>query len=209
MSRISCAPGRHEITGVILAGGRGRRMGGVDKGLESLAGVALVDHVMARLQGQVNDIIISANRHCTEYSRRGVTVVSDEQKGYQGPLMGIQAGLKTSPTRWVLLVPCDTPVLPLDLVARLAAGIGKADIAVAHDGERNHPVVALLHRGLVDSLKQALARGERKVTTWFATHKVMEVDFSDCPDAFINLNSLDQCQALEARLNETHYRERG
>jgi molybdopterin-guanine dinucleotide biosynthesis protein A len=191
-----------EVTGLILAGGQGRRMGGRDKGLERLGGRALVSHVQARLAGRVAEILISANRHLETYRRLTERVVSDVEEGFQGPLMGIYSGLCAATTPWVLVVPCDTPALPGDLVERMAAGIGGHRIAVAHDGERLHPVVALLERALADDLHIALAAGERKVGRWYDRHAWTAVDFSDRPEAFVNLNTEDDKRRLETRLNE-------
>ncbi|WP_238984351.1 molybdenum cofactor guanylyltransferase MobA [Billgrantia kenyensis] len=190
-----------DVTALILAGGQGRRMGGCDKGLEPLAGLPLVGHVQACLRGRVADLLISANRHLEDYRGRGVRVVPDLQEGYQGPLMGIYSGLRTASTPWVLVVPCDTPVLPHDLVVRMAAGIGDHRIAVAHDGVRLHPVVLLLERSLADDLHAALVMGERKVGRWIERHAWTPVDFSDCPECFVNLNTEEEKRDLESRLN--------
>lgn len=135
---------QHDVTGLILAGGQGRRMGGRDKGLEPLAGRPLVAHVLDRLAGQLAGVMINANRHLDRYADYGDRLITDLEGGYQGPLMGIYSGLRAADTPWVLVVPCDTPALPMDLVPRLVAGLNDCDIAVAHDGERLHPVVALL-----------------------------------------------------------------
>ncbi len=177
-------------------------MGGRDKGLERLGGLALVEHVRARLAGRVGEVLVSANRHLESYRRLGDRVVSDAESGFQGPLMGIYSGLRAATTPWVLVVPCDTPALPADLVVRMAAGIDDCRIAVAHDGERLHPVVMLLERALADDLRAALAEGERKVGRWLERHAWASVDFSDCPAAFGNLNTVQDKQRLERRLNE-------
>ncbi|MFQ3789699.1 molybdenum cofactor guanylyltransferase MobA [Halomonas sp. A29] len=191
-----------DITGLILAGGQGRRMGGRDKGLELLGGVALANHVQARLVGRVAEVLISANRHLEGYRDLADRVVTDSEGGFQGPLMGIYSGLCAASTPWVLVVPCDMPSLPLDLVDRMAAGIGSHRIAVAHDGERLHPVVVLLEKVLAGDLHASLAAGERKVGRWFERHAWTTVDFSDCPEAFGNLNTEEDKRRLEARLNE-------
>lgn len=191
-----------EVTGLILAGGQGRRMGGRDKGLERFAGRALVSHVQARLDGRVAALMISANRHLDAYRRLAEHVVSDTEEGFQGPLVGIYSGLRAAVTPWLLVVPCDTPALPDDLVVRMAAGIGTRRIAVAHDGERLHPVVALLECSLAGDLHDALATGERKVGRWYDRHAWTAVDFSDCPEAFVNLNTEEDKRRLEARLSE-------
>lgn len=191
-----------DVTGLILAGGQGRRMGGRDKGLERLAGHTLVSYVQARLKGRVVEVLISANRHLETYRRLADRVVTDIDEGFQGPLMGIQSGLCAATTPWVLVVPCDTPALPDNLAERMAAGIGRHRIAVAHDGECLHPVVALIERSLASDLRAALAAGERKVGRWYDRHGWTPVDFSDCPAAFVNLNTEEDKRRLEARLNE-------
>ncbi|WP_104203567.1 molybdenum cofactor guanylyltransferase MobA [Billgrantia saliphila] len=191
-----------DVTGLILAGGQGRRMGGRDKGLESFAGQPLVSHVQARLVGRVAEIVISANRNLEVYRSFADRVVSDPESGFQGPLMGIYGGMRAATTPWLLVVPCDTPALPNDLLSRLAAGVDEHDIAVAHDGERLHPVVALLRTTLADDLLTVLATGERKVGRWYARHAWVAVDFGDSREAFTNLNTEDDKRRLEARLQE-------
>ncbi|MCC5884013.1 MAG: molybdenum cofactor guanylyltransferase [Halomonas sp.] len=191
-----------DVTGLILAGGQGRRMGGRDKGLEPFQGASLVSHVQSRLVGRVAEVLISANRHLETYRDLAGRVVADRESGYQGPLMGIASGLEAAATPWILVVPCDTPFLPDDLVERMAAGVGSHRIAMAHDGERLHPVVMLLERSLLSDLQDALASGERKVRHWVDRHAWTRVDFSDCPEAFINLNSEDDKRRLEMRPNE-------
>ncbi len=191
---------QHELTGLILAGGQGRRMGGVDKGLVAFHDRPLVAHVRERLSGQVAEVLINANRSQARYASLADRVIEDAEGGFQGPLMGIYSGLRAAATPWLVVVPCDTPALPEDLVARLVAGLGDADIAVACDGERLHPVVALIRTALADDLAAALAGGERKIDRWYARHAWRRVDFSDCPAAFANLNTDDERQRLEAAL---------
>ncbi|QFU01448.1 Molybdenum cofactor guanylyltransferase [Halomonas sp. THAF5a] len=191
---------REALTGMILAGGQGRRMGGRDKGLEPFAGRPLVAHVRERLVGRVAEVLINANRNVERYRPLADRVVSDAEGGYQGPLMGIYSGLRAATTPWLVVAPCDTPALPEDLVTRLVAGIGDHDIAVAFDGERLHPVVALIRTTLADDLAAALAEGERKIDRWYARHAWCRVDVSDCPDAFANLNTDDEKARLEQAL---------
>ncbi|MDR5865974.1 molybdenum cofactor guanylyltransferase MobA [Halomonas koreensis] len=190
---------RHALTGLVLAGGQGRRMGGRDKGLEAFAGRPLASHALTPLRGRVAEVLINANRHPEAYAALGERVIPDLEAGYQGPLMGIYSGLRAAATDWVVVVPCDSPALPDDLVARLVAGRGSADIAVAHDGERLHPVVALIRRALVDDLGRALAAGERKIDRWYARHDWRAVDMADRAEAFANLNTPDDKRRLEAR----------
>ncbi|GAA5169249.1 MULTISPECIES: molybdenum cofactor guanylyltransferase MobA [Halomonadaceae] len=186
------------ITALVLAGGRGRRMGGIDKGWASYRQRSLIEWVLSRLARQVDHVLINANRSRTAYEALGWPVIGDRSGGYQGPLMGIWSGLCAAETPLVLVVPCDTPCLPLDLVERLYASLGAHDIAVAHDGERSQPVVALLRRGLAADLERALAAGERKVERWYARHAWVSVDFSDCPEAFANINSPHDVVSLTA-----------
>lgn len=197
----------HELTGMVLAGGEGRRMGGRDKGLEPFAGLPLVAHLVKRLEGQVAELLVNANRNADAYRLFADRVIADlvmegAEGGFKGPLMGIYSGLRAAKTPWLLVVPCDSPALPNDLVARMVAGIasanGEHDIAVAFDGERLHPVVALLRASLADDLAATLAEGERKIDRWYARHGWCKVDMSDCPDAFANLNTEEEKQRLES-----------
>ena len=193
---------RKEVTGLILAGGQGRRMGGQDKGLVTLAGKPLVSFVHERLTEQVAEVLISANRHLDDYRRLGARVVSDSEPGYHGPLMGIYSGLRAATTPWVMVAPCDTPLLPADLVTQMASAMGRYHIAVAHDGERLHPVVMLLQRELADDLGRALAAGERKIRRWIEGHPWTPVQLPGATDAFINLNTEEDKQWLETRFNQ-------
>ncbi len=192
----------HDLTGMVLAGGEGRRMGGRDKGLEPFAGLPLVGHVVKRLEGQVAELLINANRNADAYRFFADRVIADvvmdgAEGGFKGPLMGIYSGLQAAKTPWLLVVPCDSPALPDDVVARMVQGIGQHDIAVAFDGERLHPVVALLRTSLADDLAATLAEGERKIDRWYARHAWCKVDMSDCPDAFANLNTEEEKLHLE------------
>ncbi|SNY98500.1 molybdenum cofactor guanylyltransferase MobA [Halomonas sp. hl-4] len=190
----------HDLTGMILAGGEGRRMGGRDKGLEPFAGLPLVAHVAQRFNGRVAELLINANRNADAYRMFADSVIADAEGGFKGPLMGIYSGLRAAKTPWLLVAPCDSPALPDDLVARMVAGIGEHDIGVAFDGERLHPVVALLRTALADDLAATLGEGERKIDRWFARHAWCKVDMSDCPDAFANLNTEEEKFRLEAAL---------
>lgn len=195
-----------QLTGMILAGGEGRRMGGRDKGLEPFAGLPLVAHVIQRFDGKVAELLINANRNSDAYDLLADRVVADlvidgAEGGFKGPLMGIYSGLRAAKTPWLLVAPCDSPALPNDLVSRMVAGIGEHDIAVAFDGERLHPVVALLRTSLADDLATTLAQGERKIDRWYARHAWCKVDMSDCPAAFANLNTEEEKIRLEAALN--------
>jgi len=183
---------RAEITGVVLAGGLGRRMGGVDKGLQGLDGRPLVAHVLARLQPQVERLLISANRSQAAYAAFGYPVIGDATPDFAGPLAGLQAALLASETPLVLTAPCDSPFLPADLAARLHAGLlaGGAAVAIARAGGRQHPVFCLCRREVLPGLSAFLAGGGRRVMDWCERAGVCEVDFDDQPAAFRNFNTL-------------------
>ncbi|MCS2610508.1 molybdenum cofactor guanylyltransferase MobA [Halomonas dongshanensis] len=189
-----------DLTGVILAGGAGRRMGGRDKGLEPFAGKPLFAHTAMRLDGQVAEVLISANRNIDAYALFGWRVIEDAHPGFEGPLMGLYSALGAARTPWLLIAPCDTPLLPQDLVARMVAGLGDHAIAVAFDGEREHPAVALVRTALKDDLGAALAAGERKLSRWYARHGAAQIDMADCVDAFANLNTEEEKHQWELRL---------
>ena len=187
------------ITGLILAGGKGSRMGGVDKGLQSFRGKRLVDHVYVRFAPQVGGIIINANQNQEEYKTFGVRVVSDAIGGFAGPLAGFHAGLSISKRPFLASVPCDSPFLPADLVERLYKRIDDtgAELAVAKTGEQPHPVFSLMRRGVLNHLAEFLKSGGRKIDAWYATLSVVEVAFDDEPEAFSNINTREELAAFE------------
>lgn len=195
---------RDQVTAVVLAGGEGRRMGGRDKGLVPLAGRPMISHVLDRLGGQVGRIRINANRGQDDYRGFGVPVDGDLEPGFQGPLAGIASAIHHADTRWVVTVPCDTPLLPRDTVARLAAALEAqaADIATARADGRLHPVVALLHRDLLEDLRGYLAAGGRKIDRWFARWSLAEADFEDVAAQLVNVNTPEDLARVEARLEE-------
>ncbi len=198
-ARASIDPSR--ITGLVLAGGRGSRMGGADKGLLDLHGLSLAAHAMRRLSPQVGDMLISANRHLDEYARLGARVLQDAQpQAFAGPLAGVAAGLSACTTPWLLCVPCDGPWLPPDLAQRLgqAALAAGRDAAIAVTGGRRQPVHALLRRELLESLLGFLAGESRKVEDWLGTVGFAEAVFDD-PRAFDNINLPQQLEALRGR----------
>jgi molybdopterin-guanine dinucleotide biosynthesis protein A len=197
-------PLRGNITGLILAGGLGRRMGGVDKGLVQLKGRAMVEHVATRLQPQVSAILINANRNADQYAAFGFPVIGDTLDGFLGPLAGVASGMAAASSQYIVTAPCDSPLIPLDLVDRLAGALAgeQADIAVAHDGERTHPVFLLLRRDLLPDLAGYLGAGGRKIDAWFEHLRVANAFFHDEPEAFINVNCAADCAALEAQLSE-------
>ena len=183
------------VSGIILAGGLGRRMGGVDKGLQPLHGKVMVEHVLARLAPQVEEIVINANQNLERYAAFGHRVVSDRVGGFAGPLAGLHAGLGAISHPIAVSVPCDSPFLPEDLVARLHAELGSNDLAVAKTGDQPHPVFALVRRSVADNLRSFLANGGRKIDAWYASLKVVEVLFDDEADAFRNINTLEELRS--------------
>lgn len=190
------------VTGVILAGGRGQRMGGEDKGLIPLGGKAMVEYVIARLRPQVFTIMINANRNLEEYRKFGVPVVPDTIDGYLGPLAGMASAMQAVDTELLVTAPCDSPFCPDVLVERLMERLmaDQAEIAVAHNGERMQPVFTLLYTDLVESLLEFLNAGERKIDKWFQGHQVAIADFSDLPHTFLNVNTVEQRAEVETLL---------
>lgn len=193
---------RDEVTGLVLAGGRGSRMGGVDKGLQLHRGVPLALHAMLRLATQVGQVMINANRNLGAYESFGVPVWPDALPDFAGPLAGFLAGLEHCETPWLVTVPCDTPDFPLDLVERLArfAEAEHAEIALAacpQDGvQRAQPVFCLMRASLLESLVRYTHGGGRKIDRWTAMHRAVEVAFDD-PRAFFNANTLAELQQLQ------------
>ena len=192
--------GQAPITGLILAGGQGRRMGGVDKGLQLLRGRPMIAWVLERLDPQAGEIIINANQNLEQYRAFGMPVISDEIGGFAGPLAGLHAGLGAAQHAFVVTVPCDSPFLPADLVSRLLAALQAqdADLAVAKTGDQPHPVFSLCRRGLLPHLTDFLQAGGRKIDRWYATLKVVEVPFDDEAEAFSNINTTDELKSFEA-----------
>ena len=199
-----------EITGVILAGGRGSRMGGTDKGLQNFNGVPLALHTLLRLSPQVGEVMINANRNLAAYESFGVPVWPDAAglSEFSGPLAGLLTGLERGETAYLLTVPCDTPRFSEGLVARLAEALARDDAEMAvvaapeEDGQlRPQPVFCLMHTRLLESLVRCTASGGRKIDAWTAQHKTVLVPFNlpgDDPRAFFNANTLAQLHQLEA-----------
>jgi molybdopterin-guanine dinucleotide biosynthesis protein A len=187
------------ITGVILAGGQGRRMGGVDKGLKLLRGKPMVAWVIERFAPQVDEVLINANQNLERYSALGHRVIPDEIGGFAGPLAGLHRGLTEAAHELVATVPCDSPFLPRDLVARLEAALerGGADVAVAKTGKQPHPVFCLCRRRVLPGLTDFLAAGGRKIDAWYAKLAVAEVPFDDQEAAFSNINTEEELRAFE------------
>ena len=199
------------MTGLILAGGRGARMGGIDKGLQNFNGTPLTLHTLMRLQMQTSEplsqIMVVANRNLSAYESFGVQVWPDSTDGFAGPLAGFLTGLERCETDLLLTVPCDSPLFPLNLVQRLLDTLilEQADIAVAaakeEDGTvRAQPVFCLMRVNLLESLVKFMQSGGRKIDAWTALHKTVLVPF-DTPDvdprAFFNANTLEELHRLE------------
>jgi molybdopterin-guanine dinucleotide biosynthesis protein A len=184
---------RLAVTGLILAGGQGRRMGGQDKGLVDYKGKPLVDWVIERLQPQVDELLISANRNLDEYSRRGYRVLPDTLPDFQGPLAGVMAGLQAASLEWVLSVPCDIPGLPADLASHLFGSAGGKEAVFARDAERDHPAVLLLNKSCLPKLLSYMEKGGRSVKGFIGGLDATGVVFPE-PAAFANMNEADQLE---------------
>jgi molybdopterin-guanine dinucleotide biosynthesis protein A len=181
-----------KVTGVVLAGGQGRRMGGVDKGLQLLRGKPMAQWAIERLAPQVDEVLINCNQNLDAYARFGHRLVPDEIGGFAGPLAGLHAGLKAAAHPLVVSVPCDSPFLALDLVERLRKEMGQCDLAVAKTGDQAHPVFSLVRKELAANLEAFLRAGGRKIDAWYASLRTVEVSFDDEADAFRNINTLEE-----------------
>ena len=201
-----------DITGIILAGGRGNRMGGVDKGLQNFNGMALALHTLMRLSPQVSEVMVNANRNLSAYESFGAAVWPDANADFAGPLSGFLVGLERCETPYLLTVPCDTPRFPLDLASRLAEALDThhAEIAMAAGFEtdaqgqrtiRTQPVFCLIRRELLESLVKFTQGGGRKIDAWTAQHKTTIVNFDLPTDdiyAFANVNTVQELVNIEA-----------
>lgn len=185
------APAKHQCTGVVLAGGRGQRMSGVDKGLVRIAGRLAIEQVLDRLRPQVGEVVINANRNLDLYEKLGHPVVPDALPDFQGPLAGMLSAMMAVSTDWILTVPCDGPLLPLDLFERLQGSLisARAEIAIASAGPRWHPVYCLQPVALHSKLNDFMTRGGRRVHAWAGDQQLAVADFGDRSYAFANLNT--------------------
>ena len=202
-----------DITGLVLAGGRGSRMGGVDKGLQNFNGSPLALHALLRLGMQVGEVMVNANRNLAAYESFGTPVWPDADSSYAGPLAGFLTGLERCETPYLMTVPCDTPLFPLDLAERLSQALADDDAEIAmvsaleaddagHIALRPQPVFCLMRTTLLESLTRFVGQGGRKIDAWTAQHRTVQVPFDltgDAADAFANANTLAELQALEAR----------
>ncbi len=199
---------RQQITGLILAGGRGTRMGQVDKGLQAFRGMPMAMHILILLSPQVGELLINANQNLAAYEAFGAQVWPDQMEGFAGPLAGLQTGLAHCETQYLVCVPCDSPFLPTDLVAHLSQALLRedADLAVATTIEERegtnikqaHPVFSLMKSSLLPHLNKFLEGGGRKVDAWYASLKVVEVNFNDTA-AFRNINTLNELRDFESQ----------
>lgn len=188
-----------KISGVLLAGGQGRRMGGVDKGLVELRGRPMAAWVLERLGPQVDELLINANQNAERYAAFGHAVFPDEIDGFAGPLAGLHAALSQAHNPLVVTAPCDSPFLPEDLVERLLSGLytANADLAVAKTFDQAHPVFCLCRREVLPHLTAFLSSGGRKIDLWYETLSVVEVNFDDEEAAFRNINTRDELDAFD------------
>lgn len=187
-----------KVTGVVLAGGLGRRMGGVDKGLVAFQDRPMVAAVIERFSSQVDELLINANRNADAYAAFGYRVVPDAMPDFAGPLAGLQTGLASAANALVATVPCDSPFLPVDLVSRLKAALeaNAAQLAVAVTHGQAQPVFCMCRRDVLPHLTAFLQQGGRKIDTWYGTLKVVEVNFDDEAEAFANINTPQELDAI-------------
>lgn len=189
-----------KVNGVVLAGGLARRMGGQDKGLVEFKGRAMIEYALEAIAPVVDAVLINANRNLDLYRQFGYPVISDQTETFDGPLAGVLSALTQSDTEILLVIPCDSPLVkPRHLQKILDARVrADADVAVAFDGVRLHPVFLALKSSLATSLQGFLASGQRKIDIWLEQHYVVRVDFSDTPEIFLNVNTMRELSELES-----------
>ena len=194
---------KHQVTAIILSGGRATRMGGIDKGLVPLKNKPFIQHVINRLTPQVDEILINANREIAQYETFKLPVLQDENPDFIGPLAGFCLGLQQCKFDYLLTVPCDSPLIPTELTERLMTALldKNADIAVARSGGYVHPVFCLMKKSVLPSLKNYIDQGERKVSTWQKSLKYIEVLFNDCDEGFVNVNTFEDLEGLALKLS--------
>lgn len=193
-----------KVTGVILAGGLARRMNKQDKGLVSFKGRPMVSYAIAALAPLVDHIVINANRSSEQYRQFGWPVVADQTDGFEGPLAGVLASMTHADADVLLVIPCDSPLIKAEHLQKLlvARAENDADVAVAFDGERLHPVFLAIKTTLKTSLQDYLASGQRKMAVWLEQQNMVQVDFSNEPEIFSNINTMAELSALEAGDNK-------
>lgn len=194
----------YSVSAIILAGGRATRMNGVDKGLIKLQQKPFIQHIIQRLSPQVDEILLNANREIAQYSTFNFPVLQDDQPDFIGPLAGFSLGLRHCKHDYLLTTPCDSPLIPADLTSRLMHSLlaEDADIAVAKSGGYSHPVFCLLKKSTLPSLSDFIAQGHRKVSLWQKSLAYTEVTFDDCDDAFVNVNTFEELEALALKLGD-------
>ena len=193
-----------DISAIILSGGRATRMSGVDKGLIQLQDKPLIQHVITRLKPQADEIFINANREIPRYQAFNLPVLQDDNPDFLGPLAGFSLGLKHCKHQYLLTVPNDSPMIAPDLTKRLLQALldKEAEIAVAKSEGHAHPVFCLMKKTVWPSLSTYLEQGERKVSAWQKSLKYTEVEFNDCSEAFVNLNTFEELEALALTLSD-------
>jgi molybdenum cofactor guanylyltransferase len=193
-----------KVTGVILAGGMARRMNQQDKGLVKYKGRPMVSYAIEAMRAVTGSVLINANRNEVEYRAFGFPVIADQTQTFDGPLAGVLSALCSTDGDVLVVMPCDSPLIQPQHLQRLLTERAEADadIAVAYDGERLHPVFLALKTGLKDSLEQYLDSGERKIDRWLEQHVLVKVDFSEQPEVFQNINTLSDLEQLEAEVHE-------
>lgn len=196
-----------DITAVILAGGQARRMDGRDKALLPLRGKPMLAYICETIQPQVGRLLINSNRPPEDYRDFSLPVISDTLPGHLGPLAGLLTAFENSSTDYVLTVPCDTPLLPADLVQRLSSTLleQQADIATVRENGRRHAAIMLARRSLIDNLRRYLDTGERRVQSWLEQQKLVEVDYSDHGAAFMNINTPAELAQFEQQGKAPHH----
>lgn len=192
-----------DITGLILAGGRAQRMGGIDKGLIPFRGKTLIESAIAKLKPQSHTILINANRNITKYAAYGYPVIMDETPDFSGPLAGFSAGLKACKTPYLLTAPCDSPLLPTKLAELLGAEMERGDFQLVYASSKDadgkiwaQPVFCLMRANLQDSLANFLLKGDLKIDRWFKELHSSTVIFDD-PQVFTNINTPEELKLLE------------
>jgi len=187
------SPAKDDITAVVLAGGKGRRVDEQDKGLLEFRGKNLVEHVIQSLSTQTKNIVVVANRNIETYSALGFPIVSDRIEGFQGPLAGIDAAFSVTSSSFLLCVPCDSPFIPDNLMQRLiSSATGNNPIVVASDGKRLHPVISLMHRSVWPDIENRLSEGRLRLMEWIEAVGYDIADFSSSPEVLQNLNTIEQ-----------------
>ncbi len=194
---------QNKVAGVILAGGLARRMQQQDKGLILLNGLPMVSYAIEAMKPVADTLIVNANRNQAAYRQWGYEVISDQSSSFDGPLAGVLAVMSGIDADWLVVMPCDSPLIKTEHIKKLLdhAIETDCDCAVAFDGERIHPVFLALKTRLKSSLEDYLARGERKIDRWLFQHDCIRVDFSDQAEVFQNINTPEQLQQVEAKLN--------